>query len=107
MRQLIARKDFAEMDDLEDLIHKFGELARTRVVAEVSSNNKTFPLYCISISSSRPTDPAVGIFGGVHGLERIGSEVVLSFMHTLLEWIRWDRNYQSGSERFGWFLCRS
>lgn len=98
MRQLIARKDFPEMDDLEDLITQFGDMARTKVVAEVSKNGKTYPLYSVTIGSSRPTDPALGVFGGVHGLERIGSEVVLSFMHTVLEWIRWDRNYKSRFE---------
>ena len=95
MRQLIIRKDFPEMNDLEDLIAQFGDWAKTRVVAEVTRDGKGYPLYCVSIGSQKPTDPAVGIFGGVHGLERIGSEVVLSFMHTVLEWLRWDRNYQA------------
>lgn len=98
MRQLIARKDFPEMDDLEDLITQFGALARTRVVDEVTHHGKTYPLYCVSIGSDKPTDPAFGLFGGVHGLERIGSEVVLSFMHTVLEWIKWDSNYKARFE---------
>jgi hypothetical protein len=98
MRQLIARKDFPEMDDLENLIHQFGDLARTRVINEVTANGKTYPLYCVSLGSARPTDPAVGFFGGVHGLEKIGSEVVLSFMRTVLEWIKWDRNYRARFE---------
>src|SRR5262249_44073490 len=29
-----------------------------------------------------------------HGLEKIGSEVVLAYMHTLLEFMRWDRHFQ-------------
>lgn len=98
MRQLIARKSFPEMDDLENLIREFGDLAQTRVVREVSFADKTYPLYSVTIGSTRPTDPAVGIFGGVHGLEKIGSEVVLSFMHVVLEWLRWDRNYRARFE---------
>jgi len=33
----------------------------------------------------------VGFFGGVHGLERIGSEVVVAYLKTLLKRLQWDR----------------
>lgn len=95
MRKLIIRKDFPEMDDLEDLIQQFGDFARVRVVREVKHEGKTYPLYCLVIGSDRPEDPSVGYFGGVHGLERIGSEVVLSYMHTVLESLKWDHNYRN------------
>jgi hypothetical protein len=38
--------------------------------------------------------PAVGFFGGIHGLERIGTQVLLSFLHSLLGRLRWDRLLQ-------------
>lgn len=79
------------MDDLESLIAGFGEAARAKVIATVQNGENSYPLYSVSIGSPDPQAPAIGFFGGVHGLERIGSEVVLSYMHTLLELLRWDR----------------
>lgn len=82
------------MDVLESLIESFGTRARSRRIAEVSYKEKTFPLYCISLGSQEPTAPALGIFAGAHGLEKIGSEVVLAYMRTLLELLRWDKHFQ-------------
>lgn len=82
------------MTDLESLIEGFGGNARTRLVGEVKHKDKTYPLHSLSIGSADPKAPAVGFFAGAHGLEKIGSEVVLAYMHTLLELLRWDRQSQ-------------
>lgn len=91
--EFLARKSFPEMAVLESLIEGFGPLARSRVVAEVTHKGKTYPLYSIAIGSKNPEAPTVGFFAGVHGLEKIGSEVVLAHMHSLLEFLRWDKNF--------------
>ncbi len=82
------------MADLELLIESFGSSARVRNVAEVHDGDKTYPLYSVAIGSTDPKAPSLGIFAGAHGLEKIGSEVVLSHMHTLLELLRWDKSFQ-------------
>lgn len=82
------------MTDLESLIESFGVRARHRIVAEVQHKDKSYPLYSLSIGSPDPEAPSVGFFAGCHGLEKIGSEVVLAYMHTLLELMRWDKNFQ-------------
>jgi hypothetical protein len=94
MAEIFARRSFPEMTDLESLIEGFGIRARARVVAEVHHKDKTYPLHCLSLGSPDPEAPTIGFFGGVHGLEKIGSEVVLAYMHTLLELLRWDKNFQ-------------
>jgi hypothetical protein len=81
------------MDDLESLIEAFGSHARARTVAEVHYKDKSYPLYCVSLGSPDPQAPSLGLFGGAHGLEKIGSEVVLAYMHTLLELVRWDKQF--------------
>lgn len=43
-----------------------------------------FPGFTACIGSADPLAPAVGFFGGIHGLERIGSQLVLSYMQSLL-----------------------
>lgn len=92
--EFLARRHFPEMDDLESLIESFGAAARSRVVAHVRHKEKVYPLYCLSIGSPDPEAPSMGYFAGAHGLEKIGAEVVLAYMHTLLELLRWDRQFQ-------------
>jgi len=82
------------MNDLEALIEALGTRARTRVVAEVSHKDKTYPLHSVTIGIEDPKAPSIGFFAGAHGLEKIGSEVVLAYMQTILELLRWDGNFQ-------------
>lgn len=48
------------------------------------------PVYCFEIGSSDATAPTVIFSGGVHGVERIGTQVILSYMHTLFHRLEWD-----------------
>ena len=82
------------MDDLETLIQGFGSLARVKTIAHVTDQDKTYPLYSVALGSEDPKAPSLGIFAGAHGLEKIGSEVVLAHMHTQLELLRWDKSFQ-------------
>jgi hypothetical protein len=91
---ILTRKSFPEMTDLESLIAGFGARARSRVVAEVSFDGKTYPLHSVALGSTDPAAPTVAFFAGAHGLEKIGSEVVLAYMHTMLELMRWDKGFQ-------------
>lgn len=91
---LLARKSFPELASLEALISGFGARARTRVVAEVHYKEKSYPLHSVVLGSTDPQAPAIGFFAGSHGLEKIGSEVVISYMVTLLQLLRWDRTFQ-------------
>ena len=49
-----------------------------------------FPVFTAAIGSRDPAAPAVGFFGGIHGLERIGSQVILHYMRALLFRLAWD-----------------
>ena len=50
----------------------------------------SFPVYAIALGNPAPDVPAVGFFGGVHGLERIGSQVVIAYLESLVMRLRWD-----------------
>jgi len=49
-----------------------------------------FPVFTAAIGSRDPLAPAVGFFGGIHGLERIGTQVILHYMRALLFRLEWD-----------------
>jgi len=84
---------FAELEQLERIIEQLGDHAHTEVIEQISYKNKEFPIHCISIGSSRPDVPVLAFFGGVHGLEKIGSEVILSYMQTISQLLDWDEEF--------------
>ena len=58
-----------------------------------------FPVFTAAIGSRDPLAPAVGFFGGIHGLERIGTQVILHYMRALLFRLEWDELLHRQLER--------
>ncbi|MCX7096410.1 MAG: DUF2817 domain-containing protein [Methylococcales bacterium] len=82
--------NFAELKQLEGIIKQLGDRARIEILEEINHKGQTFPIHCISLGSSEPDVPVLAFFGGVHGLEKIGSQVILSYMETLSQLLDWD-----------------
>lgn len=68
---------------------EYTEHAREIDVSTVTYNDKTYPL--ISIYFGEPTAPTLYINGGIHGLERIGAQLCLSFLQSFHERLAWDQ----------------
>ena len=82
--------DFPELDAVNTLIHRGGRHLRSAVICEIENDGEKLPVHCIEMGSTAPDVPAVGFFGGVHGVERIGTQVVLAYLHALIERLHWD-----------------
>jgi hypothetical protein len=81
---------FTENEELLRLIDAARGRIEARTVCEVMHRGASLPVYALCFGSRAPQAPAIGFFGGVHGLERIGTHVLLSFLSALLE--RFDRD---------------
>ncbi len=80
-----------ELEALERIIDLGGTQLDVNVVDRVTPHTGAdLPLYAIRIGNPTPNVPAIGYFGGVHGLERIGAEVVIAFLHSLVMRLQWD-----------------
>ena len=84
-----------ELVTLQRLARTLDQRARVRVEATVEHKGKRLPLVSIVLGSEDPTAPALGVFGGVHGLERIGSDVVIAWLQSLTEMMTWDDSVQT------------
>ena len=73
-----------ELDTLERLIGNAPRGVEVRTVCQVESGGGLLPVHAISLGNPDRTVPAIGFFGGVHGLERIGTHVLLHFLEDLL-----------------------
>lgn len=62
----------------------------TKILAEIPFKGKSYPIHSFSIGSKNPDDPVLFICGGIHGLERIGVQVVWSLLKTTIDRLRWD-----------------
>jgi len=89
---------FAELETLEDLIGGLEPYAEIEVLDTVLHRGQNYPLYAISLGSSRSDAPVLAFFGGVHGLEKIGTEVICAYLQTVIELLRWDRELNARLE---------
>ena len=80
-----------EISALERIIELGANHLQTRIVRGVAMpGGGSYPLYAVMLGNPDPVVPAVGYFGGVHGLERIGSEVVIAYLQSLVMRLQWD-----------------
>lgn len=82
--------DNPELLALEQLIDKAGARIVCDVVSKIDCDGESLPLWCLSLGTRRLDAPAIGFFGGVHGVERIGSQVLIAYLHNLVERLSWD-----------------
>lgn len=72
---------------------------RIEVLGWTRDDRFSLPLIAMSFGNPDPKAPVLGLYGGVHGLERIGSQVALSLMSSFSELILWDRLLQEALGR--------
>ena len=87
----MTASELPELIELERIIEEGAGLPRhTCRCARWRQATQHFPVYAITLGNPSPDVPAVGFFGGVHGLERIGAEVVIAYLRSLVMRLRWD-----------------
>ena len=87
----MTQAELPELIELERIIHAGEPHLQARVICRVQSGEQRFPVYAIALGNPDRDVPAVGFFGGVHGLERIGSEIVIAYLHSLVMRLQWDK----------------
>jgi hypothetical protein len=80
-----------ELVALEKIIDQGGSRLGARVVHTVSvASGERFPIHAITLGNPDPKVPAMGFFGGIHGLEGIGAEVVIAYLQNVVTRLPWD-----------------
>jgi len=85
-----GRPSFPEYDQLLALLEIGEPWFRPTVACKVDVHGHSFAVHVASLGTESPDAPAIGIFGGIHGLERIGTQLVLDYMRSLLCRLSWD-----------------
>lgn len=83
------REKLPELAELEALMATLPR-ARTRTLALVRHARQVLPIHAIELGTSDPSAPALMFVGGVHGLERVGTQVLLAYLRSLRAALGWD-----------------
>ena len=70
--------------------HGGKNLIRVTELATIKHEDLSLPILAFEFGSSRPDAPVFFLTGGVHGLERIGTRVIISYLKTLTHMAQWD-----------------
>ena len=79
-----------ELNELQRLLDQAPAALSVRIAHQVEVDGASFPIHVLTLGNPSPSVPAIGYFGGVHGLERIGTRVLLVFLQGLLQRLKWD-----------------
>lgn len=86
-----SARPLPELQALETLIERGAPHLDARVVRQVAlPTGPCLPIHCIALGNPSLQVPAVGFFGGVHGLERIGAQVVIAYLQHVVMRLHWD-----------------
>ena len=81
---------FPELEALEAVIALGGSRLDARVACEVETPQGRFPVYVVTLGNPHPSAAVFGVFGGVHGIERIGAVVAIACLRSVVARLRWD-----------------
>lgn len=88
---MVGQSPLPELVELEALLERIEPHARIQVLTRVAVRDRSLPVYAIALGTTEPSAPSLAFVGGVHGLERIGTQVVLAYLSTLSGRLSWDR----------------
>ncbi|MFW5824188.1 MAG: M14 family zinc carboxypeptidase [Marinobacter sp.] len=81
-----------ELVQLERLLAEAPGTVQSRVLTRVPVRDLALPVYRVDMGATAENVPVVLLVGGVHGLERIGSQVVIAWLTSLVARLRWDEH---------------
>ncbi len=91
--RLLSREPFPELKKLEELMAFQHPLFRQEKLGTIRANNRDLPLMGFCLGSTDPEAPTLGFTGGVHGLERVGAQVALTFLEYLCQQLSWNEDF--------------
>ena len=86
----MIEKNLPELVMLKRLIDEGGRHLEVAAPCSIAIDGRDFPVYTIALGNPGPDVPVLGFFGGIHGLERIGTQVILAFLQSILARLQWD-----------------
>lgn len=84
------QRNLPELIQMIQMGNDLSRYGRVQIEGWVPFQEKPLPIYSFQFGPEDPTTPILAFFGGVHGLERIGSRIIIEFLKTFQELLYWD-----------------
>lgn len=81
---------FEELRQLEALAERGSPWFELKEEAKVYRNDLSFPIYSLQNREQQPNTPLLFLVGGIHGVERIGTQTLQAFLNTVIEQLHWN-----------------
>ncbi|MGR5502715.1 DUF2817 domain-containing protein [Vibrio sp. DNB22_10_4] len=78
-----------ELGHIHEYAERYSELSLS-TLTHIEHQGFEMPIQQLSLGSSHPTAPCLILTGSIHGVERIGSQIILAFIRSLLKRRQWD-----------------
>ncbi|MBL7664030.1 MAG: DUF2817 domain-containing protein [Bacteriovoracaceae bacterium] len=88
-----------ELNVIEDLAKAQPEIIRHIKLTQIDCGMERFPIDALIYGPDDPTLPCVVLVGGVHGLERIGTQVIISYLKTITHSLNWDADLRESFKK--------
>lgn len=83
-----------ELNEIYALANNHPDIIKVEILSTIDTKHGKFSIPSIIIGSSDKSLPTLGLFGGVHGVERIGTQVLLAYLNTLNKRLDWDEDFK-------------
>lgn len=91
-------RKFIEESLLLSLGRRVGSLGEIREQGAILHRGREFPIHSFHFGAQDPKAPTLVFVAGVHGLEKIGTHILTSYLDSWLQLLRWDKSLQSSLE---------
>lgn len=81
-------RELPELSAIDTLAASAAGIAQVEVLARVGYRD--YPIYAFSFGAAARNVPILLVTGGVHGLERIGTDVAIAYLSSLVARVPWD-----------------
>lgn len=88
------KKLLPELEKIEEFARRHSDLVELETLGVVEDGASSYPVYALKIGAKDKELPVFCVTGGVHGLERIGSQVILSYLNVLDQRLNWDSDFR-------------
>ena len=83
-------KSVEELLKIEQLRKKLEPFCEFKREALVTSKDVSYPFYSLGFGEKNPKSPVIAFIGGVHGLEVIGTQIIITYLESMYQLLQWD-----------------
>lgn len=88
-----------ELHQLELLLGSAPPQVQATELGRIQFQTQEYPFYVVHIGAAAPDKPVMLLTAGVHGLEKIGTQVVLAYLENICRRLEWDAQFAALFEK--------